>query len=130
MLAVHLWADRWDRDLTDIFALQDEISEAIVKALKLRLLPEEKSAIERRGTDNVEAYNLYLMARQYLISGTGADVQRLEAIVRLCQAAIEIDPNYARIWALMDRRCAAGSAFSFRPGRGRRPRGGGTGAGA
>jgi adenylate cyclase len=97
----HLWAERWDRDLTDIFALQDEISEAIVRALKLRLLPEEKSAIERRGTDNVEAYNLYLMARQYLISGTGADVQRLEAIVRLCQAAIDIDPNYARIWALM-----------------------------
>ena len=97
----HIWAERYDRDLTDIFALQDEISEAIVSALKLRLLPEEKSAIERRGTDNVEAYNLYLMARQYLISGTGADVQRLEAIVRLCQAAIEIDPNYARIWALM-----------------------------
>ena len=97
----HLWAERYDRELTDIFALQDEISEAIVKALKLRLLPEEKSAIERRGTDNVEAYNLYLMARQYLISGTGADVQRLEAIVRLCQAAIEIDPDYARIWALM-----------------------------
>jgi adenylate cyclase len=97
----HLWAERFDRDLTDIFALQDEISEAIVKALKLKLLPEEKSAIERRGTDNVEAYNLYLMARQYLISGTGADVQRLEAIVRLCQAAIEMDPNYARIWALM-----------------------------
>ncbi|HEV7158226.1 MAG TPA: TIR domain-containing protein [Caulobacteraceae bacterium] len=97
----HLWAERWDRNLDDIFALQDEISQAIVKALKLRLLPEEKTAIERRGTDNVEAYNLYLMARQYLISGTGADVQRLEAIVRLCQAAIEIDPNYARIWALM-----------------------------
>ncbi len=97
----HAWAERYDRDLTDIFALQDEISEAIVKALKLKLLPEEKKAIEQRGTDSVDAYNLYLMARQYLISGTGADVQRLEAIVRLCQAAIEIDPNYARIWALM-----------------------------
>src|SRR5580704_14021880 len=63
----HLWAERYDRDLSDIFALQDEISEAIVKALKIKLLPAEKQAIERRGTDNVEAYNLFLMARQFLI---------------------------------------------------------------
>ncbi len=53
-------------DSSDIFALQDEISEAIVRALKLRLLPEEKKAIERRGTENAEAHNLYLMARQTL----------------------------------------------------------------
>src|SRR5260221_5849549 len=58
----HIWADRWDRDLTDIFAIQDEISQAIVGALKLKLLPEGKQANERRGTDNVDAYNLYLMA--------------------------------------------------------------------
>ena len=69
----HVWAERYDRDLTDIFALQDEISQAIVEALKLKLLPEEKQAIERRGTDNVEAYNLYLMARQfYVIRATRA----------------------------------------------------------
>ena len=48
----HVWAERYDRDLNDIFALQDEISEAIVKALKLKLLPEEKKAIEQRGTEN------------------------------------------------------------------------------
>src|SRR6185295_7712798 len=54
----HVWAERYDRDLNDIFALQDEISQAIVKALKLKLLPEEKKAIEQRGTDNVEAYKL------------------------------------------------------------------------
>jgi adenylate cyclase len=62
----HLWAERYDRDLNDIFALQDEISEAIVKALRLRLLPEERQAIEHRGTDNVEAYNLYLMGAKPL----------------------------------------------------------------
>ena len=60
----HVWAERYDRDLSDIFALQDEISAAIVEALKLRLLPEEKKAIAQRGTEDVEAYNLYLMARQ------------------------------------------------------------------
>ena len=97
----HVWAERWDRDLTDIFALQDEISQAIVGALKLRLLPEEKRAIERRGTDNVEAYNLFLMARQFLIGGRQDHARAAEAIVRLCRRATEIDPLYARAWALM-----------------------------
>ena len=72
----HVWAERYDRDLNDIFALQDEISEAIVKALKLRLLPEEKKAIEQRGTDNAEAHNLYLMARQFYVTGQEADARR------------------------------------------------------
>ncbi len=97
----HIWAERYDRDLSDIFALQDEISEAIVKALKLKLLPEEKKAIEQRGTDNVAAYNLYLMARQSYVTGHEADARLAEAIVRLCSRATEIDPNYARAWALM-----------------------------
>ncbi|MEQ1756117.1 MAG: adenylate/guanylate cyclase domain-containing protein [Micropepsaceae bacterium] len=96
----HVWAERYDRDLNDIFALQDEISEAIVKALKLKLLPEEKTAIEARGTDNVDAYNLYLMARQYYVTGNYGDARREEAIVRLCKRATEIDPGYARAWAL------------------------------
>jgi adenylate cyclase len=97
----HVWAERYDRDLNDIFTLQDEISEAIVKALRLKLLPEEKKAIEHRGTDNVEAYNLYLMARQSYVTGHEADARRAEAIIRLCKRAAEIDPNYARAWALM-----------------------------
>jgi adenylate cyclase len=97
----HLWAERYDRDLNDIFTLQDEISEAIVKALKLRLLPEEKKAIEQRGTDNVEAYNLYLMARQSYVTGHEADARRTEAIIRLCKRAVDIDPRYSRAWALM-----------------------------
>lgn len=97
----HVWAERYDRDLNDIFALQDEISEAIVKALRLRLLPEEKKAIEQRGTDNVEAYNLYLMARQLYVTGHEGDTRRAEAIIRLCARATEMDPGYARAWALM-----------------------------
>jgi adenylate cyclase len=97
----HVWAERYDRDLNDIFALQDEISEAIVKALKLKLLPEEKKAIERRGTDNVEAYNLYLMGRQLYVSGPEGHARRAAAIVRLCTRATEIDPGYARAWALV-----------------------------
>ena len=96
----HVWAERYDRDLDDIFAVQDQISEAIVAALKLKLLPEEKKAIEQRGTTNPEAYKLYLMARHSLMGNAGA-ARTSEAIIRLCQRATEIDPNYARAWALM-----------------------------
>ncbi len=111
----HVWAERYDRDLTDIFAVQDDISEAIVKALKLKLLPEEKRGIERRGTDNAEAYDLYLMARQHWAGGNEGDPRREEAIVRLCRRAVDIDPGYARAWALMG---GAQSTLRFRMGRG------------
>jgi adenylate cyclase len=99
----HVWAERYDRDLADIFALQDEISEAIVKALKVRLLPEEKKDIERRGTTDTEAYKLYLMARQMWGSGNISSPRIAEAVLSLCVRATEIDPNYAHAWALMSR---------------------------
>ncbi|WP_051531208.1 TIR domain-containing protein [Sphingomonas sp. URHD0057] len=97
----HIWADRFDRDLTDIFTIQDEISKAIVDALRLKLLPKEKSAIEARGTSSVEAYSLYLMARQQWIGGFYGDVRKDEAIVRLCKQATALDPDYAHAWALL-----------------------------
>jgi adenylate cyclase len=111
----HVWAERYDRDLSDIFELQDEISQAIVAALKLRLLPEEKKAIEDRGANNPEAYNLYLMARQFSVSGNLGDARRGESIIRICQGAIELDPGYARPWALM---ANAQGELRFHHGRG------------
>src|SRR5437016_7794657 len=97
----HVWAERYDRDLNDIFAIQDEISHAIVDALKVKLLPEEKKAIEQHGTENVDAYNLFLMARQTYTTGYEADPRRLNAIIRMCRRAVEIDSNYADAWALI-----------------------------
>ena len=97
----HVWADRYDRDLTDIFTIQDEISKAIVRALKLKLLPEEKKAIEKRGTNNPEAYNFYLLARQYWITGNHGDMRREERVMRICGRAVELDPYYAQAWALL-----------------------------
>jgi adenylate cyclase len=114
----HVWAERYDRDLSDIFALQDEISQAIVKALKLKLLPEEKKAIEQRGTTNLEAYNLYLMARQFSVTGNYGNVRRCEAIIRLCRSATEIDPGYATAWALMAVAQAALKFYFNGPGDG------------
>lgn len=97
----HVWAERYDRDLTDIFAIQDEITKEIVAALRLTLLPEEKKAIEQRGTTSAEAYSLYLLARQYWVSGNHGDVRREERVMRICSRAVAIDPRYARAWALL-----------------------------
>ena len=114
----HIWAERYDRDLNDIFALQDEISEAIVKALKLKLLPEEKKAIEQRGTTNLEAYNVYLMARQFSVTGNYGNARRCETIIRLCRSATDIDSDYATAWALMAVAQAALKFYFNGPGDG------------
>lgn len=110
----HVWADRFDRDLTDIFTIQDEISKAIVHALKLKLMPEEKKAIEKRGTNNPEAYNFYLLARQYWITGNHGDYRREERVMRICGRALELDPYYAQAWALL---AIAQSSLKFGYGR-------------
>jgi adenylate cyclase len=97
----HVWADRYDRDLDDIFAIQDDISQSIVAALKVKLLPQEKKAIEQRGTTNVEADKMYLLARQYWVTGNHGDPRREERVMRICSRAVHIDPRYAQAWALL-----------------------------
>jgi adenylate cyclase len=93
-----VWGERYDRDLNDIFALQDEISKAIVAALKLTLLPEEKQALEQRSTINSEAYKLYLMARQFWLLDNEVNNA---IVVRICNRVVEIDPQYAQAWATL-----------------------------
>ena len=92
----HIWAERFDRDLTDIFAIQDEITHAIVEQLKVKLLPQERNSIEQTPTDNVEAYTYYLRGRQFLHrhSKSYYDLAR-----RMFAKAIELDPRYARAYA-------------------------------
>ena len=92
----HIWADRFDRDLTDIFAIQDEITQTIVEQLKIRLLPKEKKAITAAPTINVEAYTFFLKGRQYFYNSTKAFfLLAREMFVK----AVEIDPLYARAYA-------------------------------
>lgn len=94
----HLWAERYDRDLDDIFAVQDDISRSIVAALKVRLASSESRAIAQRGTNSPEAYRFYLMARRYWMGGWA---RRRPVIMRLCEKAVSLDPEYARAWALL-----------------------------
>ena len=92
----HLWADRYDRDLTDIFAIQDEITHSIVEQLKIRLLPKEKKAIAQAPTANVEAYTYYLKARQFFHNWTRNSTALAR---RMFAKAVEIDPLYAKAYA-------------------------------
>lgn len=93
-----VWADRFDRDLTDIFALQDEIAQAIVAALKVRLVPDERAAIVARPTDDPRAYEIYLQARYHHLR---TDKKNYQIAGRLARQALEIDPKYDRAWALL-----------------------------
>jgi adenylate cyclase len=92
----HVWADRFDRDLTDIFAIQDEITHAIVEQLKIKLLPQEKKSITQPPTNSVEAYNYYLKGRELLHRGS---ISGYRAAREMFTKAVELDPNYARAYA-------------------------------
>ena len=94
----HLWADRFDRDLTDIFAIQDEITQTIVEQLKIKLLPKEKKAIAKAPTANVEAYTYYLKGRKFFNNSTRV---LLGLARQMFAKAVELDPNYARAYAGM-----------------------------
>jgi TolB-like protein/Tfp pilus assembly protein PilF len=88
----HLWSERYDRELKDIFDVQDEISLAIVDALKMKLLGEEKAAVLKRYTENPEAYQLYLKGRYHANRFTREGFERA---IDYLNKAIEVDPNYA-----------------------------------
>jgi serine/threonine protein kinase/Tfp pilus assembly protein PilF len=92
----HLWSERYDRDLEDVFAVQDEIAENIVKALRVVLTEEQRRAIERPHTGNVEAYEFYLRGRQFFYQFREKGLQFAR---RMFSRAIEIDPSYARAYA-------------------------------
>src|SRR5205814_987583 len=92
----HVWADRYDRDLTDIFTIQDEITHAIVEQLKVKLLPQEKKSIGQAPTDNVEAYTCYLRGRQFMQRHSKSNYQLAR---RMFARAVDLDPLYARAYA-------------------------------
>ena len=87
----HLWSEKYDREMEDIFAFQDEISLSIVEALKVKFLRREKEAVVKHYTEDLEAYNLYLMGRYFWNS-------RLEDAIKKAfdyfNQAIEKDPLY------------------------------------
>jgi len=92
----HLWSQRFDREMTDVFAIQDEISQAIVEKLRVRLSAERPPV--KRYTENLAAYDLCLKARHHLLEMTQ---EGREAGRRYCEQAIALDPNYAMAYVVM-----------------------------
>jgi len=88
----HLWSEKYDRDLEDIFAIQDEISLAIVEALKVKLMGKEKRKLMKRSTENLEAFNLYLKGRHFWARRYEGGLQKS---MECFQQAVEKDKNYA-----------------------------------
>ncbi|MEO8575516.1 MAG: protein kinase [Gemmatimonadales bacterium] len=93
---LQLWSDRYDREMEDVFAIQDEIAQNIVKALRVVISEDEKKAIEKVATDNVQAYDYYLRGRTYFHQNRRTS---LEFARKMFTRAIEVDPNYARAYA-------------------------------
>ena len=93
---LQLWSDRYDREIEDVFAIQDEIAQNIVKALRIVLSEEEKKAIEKVSTDNVQAYDYYLRGRTFFHQHRRTS---MEFARQMFTRAIEVDPNYARAYA-------------------------------
>ena len=92
----HIWAERFDRDLTDTFAIQDEITHAIVEQLKIQLLPQEAASIKQPATHSIDAYNFYLKGRDFLRRRSR---RYLQLAREMFTKAVEIDPKYARAYA-------------------------------
>jgi adenylate cyclase len=96
----HIWADRFDRDLTDIFAVQDELTREIISALKIKLSESKKALIAGGGTKNVDAHDFFLKGRELLIGNKRDREMFVEANVYL-RRAIDLDPNYAGPYAAL-----------------------------
>jgi adenylate cyclase len=94
----HLWAERYDRDLTDIFALQDEITEKIVAALEVKLTGAEQEQVARRYTENLEAYDCFLRGRAYQERGSKGSIAQAR---EMFERAIELDPTFAGAYAIL-----------------------------
>ena len=94
----HLWGDRYDRDLTDIFAVQDDVTRRIVDALKVTLSPAQKARLADSGTPNIDAYDCYLRGRE-LLRGTTKNREIFEQSTKFFTRALELDATYSQAYA-------------------------------
>jgi TolB-like protein/Tfp pilus assembly protein PilF len=94
---LHLWAERYDRELADIFAVQDEITREIVTALDVQLREGEQHRVWASGTTNLEAWECVRLATDACLGGAAAEQPRAR---KLIERALELDPNYATAWAM------------------------------
>lgn len=94
----HLWSETYDREFKDVFAIQDDIAQSIVKALKVKLTPKERRSIQFVATQDAEAYDFYLRGRSYMSTMSRRDYERA---IQMYQKAIGLDEKYALAYAGM-----------------------------
>jgi len=92
----HLWAETYDRDINDVFAIQSEVAQSIARSLQATLSPDELQRIEKHNTDSLDAYSYYLRGREYYYHYSSQDNERA---IELFRKALEIDPRYALAYA-------------------------------
>ena len=100
----HLWAEHYDRDVADVFAIQSEIAGRIAEQLRAKLSPQEKAALASKPTQDTEAYDLYLRAKELMHSSPllePASVEKISNAVNLLEKAVARDPNFAVAYSLL-----------------------------
>ena len=105
----HLWSDTYDREMQDIFAVRSEVAQKVAAILKVRLLGEDKKQLDKKPTENLEAYNLYRQGRYY---GDQVSEEGIKKAIPFFEQAIQKDPRFALAYAGMaDSYVAAADAF-------------------
>ena len=104
-----VWSERYDREMSDIFAVQDEIAHKIAEALRIKLTPQEQAELAARPTENLQAYDLYLQGRSYARRRTTRD---MEFALQMFENAVQLDPNFALAWAAIANGCAHAQYWS------------------
>jgi serine/threonine protein kinase/Tfp pilus assembly protein PilF len=108
-----VWSERYDREMSDIFAVQDEIAHKIAEALRIKVTPQEQAELAAKPTENLQAYDLYLRGRSYARRRTTRD---MEFALQMFDNAVTLDPNFALAWAAIANGCAHAQYWSGQGG--------------
>ena len=104
-----VWSERYDREMSDIFAVQDEIAHKIAEALRIKVTPQEQAELAAKPTENLQAYDLYLRGRSYARRRTTRD---MDFALQMFENAVTLDPNFALAWAAIANGCAHAQYWS------------------
>ena len=104
-----VWSERYDREMSDIFEVQDEIAHKIAEALRIKLTPQEQADLAAKPTENLQAYDQYLRGRSYARRRTTRD---MEFALQMFENAVTLDPNFALAWAAIANGCAHAQYWS------------------
>jgi non-specific serine/threonine protein kinase len=104
-----VWSERYDREMSDIFAVQDEIAHKIAEALRIKLTPQEQAELAAKPTENLQAYDLYLRGRSYARRRTTRD---MDFALQMFENAVTLDPSFALAWAAIANGCAHAQYWS------------------